>query len=265
MRRLVRLLIASQLVLAGLLAAAPVSAAAGAYTIVDLGTLGGVGSGAAGVNEAGDVVGTSNTTWGEPHAFRWKGGLMTGIHAMGGSAWGSEGHDISDDGWVVGSAGNNNGYAEAMYWFGADPHPAGTLGDTWSQAFAINNDHQIVGRSPNSEGLIEAFRRSAGVMIGLGGLVAGDYSEAWDINDAGVIVGEAGAAGGFVHAFRHADGVMSDLGTASPNFESSWARGLNDAGTIVGGTQVANGGAVHPFVLADGLWDVVTEVHGYAD
>src|SRR5688500_5396168 len=177
MRRLVRLLIASQLVVAGLLAATPVGAAADAYTIIDLGTLGGVGSGAAGINEAGSVVGTTSTSWGEPHAFRWSAGSMTGIHAMGG--WGSEGHDISDDGWVVGSAGNNNGYAEAMYWFGADPHPAGTLGDTWSQAFAINNDHQIVGRSPNSEGLIEAFSWSAGVMTGLGGLVAGDCSEAW--------------------------------------------------------------------------------------
>ncbi|MGH2401672.1 MAG: hypothetical protein ACRDE6_03080 [Candidatus Limnocylindria bacterium] len=265
MRRLVRLLIASQLVLAGLLVGTSVSAAADAYTIVDLGTLGGVGSGAAGVNEAGDVVGTSNTSWGEPHAFRWRAGTMTGIHAMGGSAWGSDGTDISDDGWVVGSAGNNNGYAEAMYWFGADPHPAGTLGDFWSQAFAINNEHQIVGRSPNSEGLIEAFSWSEGVITGLGGLVEGDYSEAWDINDAGMIVGEAGAAGGFVHAFRHADGVMTDLGTPSPTFETSWARGINEAGTIVGGSQVADGGLLHPFVLAHGSWDVITDVHGYAD
>ena len=262
MRRLVRLLVAVNLVLGGLIVGSPV-AAADAYTIVDLGTLGGVGSGAAGVNEAGDVVGTANTGWSEPHAFRWSAGVMTGIHAMGG--WGSEGTDISDDGWVVGSAGNNSGYAEAMYWFGADPIPVGTLGDRWSQAFAINNDHRIVGRSANAEGLIEAFSWDDGVIVGLGSLVEGDFSEAWDVNDAGVIVGDAGAEGGFLHAFRYADGVMSDLGTPSPNFEASWANGINDAGAIVGGTQVAGGGQVYPFVLTDGQWDVITEMQGAAD
>jgi uncharacterized repeat protein (TIGR01451 family) len=260
-RRSVRLLVAVVLVLGGLVVGSP-AAAADAYTVVDLGTLGGVGSGASAVNEAGQVAGTSNTSWGEPHGFRWTGGIMTGIHSMGG--WGAEGFDISDDGWVVGSAGTTSGYAEAMYWFGADPHPVGTLGDRWSQAFAINNDHQIVGRSPSGDGIIEAFSWSAGEITGLGGLVPGDYSEAWDINDAGVIVGESGAADGSVHAFRYADGAMTDLGTPSPNFESSWARGINEAGTIVGGTYVADGGT-YPFVLTDGQWDVVTEVLGYAD
>jgi uncharacterized repeat protein (TIGR01451 family) len=263
MRRMVRLLVAVNLVVGGLIVGSPV-AAADTYTIVDLGTLGGVGSGAAGVNEAGDVAGTSNTSSGEPLGFRWRGGLMTSINSFGG--WGSDGHDISDDGWVVGSAGGRLGYREAMWWAGTDPHPMGKLGDFWSEALAINSDHTIVGRSPSSSrGTTEAFSWSEGVMVGLGGLVEGDYSEAWDVNDAGVIVGEAGAPGGFVHAFRYADGAMTDLGTPSPNFESSWARGINAAGTIVGGTRVANSSAVYPFVLTDGQWDVVTGDLGYAD
>ena len=262
-QRLVRLVVAAHLIAAGLLVGSPAAAATDGYTVVDLGTLGGVGSTAAAVNEAGDVAGTSNTSWGEPHGFFWADGVMTGIHSMGG--WGAEAFDLSDDGWVVGSAGTSNAYTQAMYWFGTDPHPVGRLGTTWSQAYAINSLHQIVGRSPNAEGLIEAFSWQDGTITGIGGLVEGDYSEAWDVNDAGVVVGEAGAAGGSVHAFRYADGVMTDLGTPTPNFESSWARGLNEAGTIVGGTQVANGGGVHPFVLAAGGWDVVTEVAGYAD
>jgi len=262
-RRLLRLLIAVNLVLGGgLIVGSPV-AAADAYTIVDLGTLGGAGSGASAVNEAGDVAGTSNTSSGEPLGYRWRDGIMTSINSFGG--WGSDGHDISDDGWVVGSAGGSLGYREAMWWAGTDPHPMGKLGDFWSEALAINNEHTIVGRSPSSQGITEAFSWSEGVMVGLGSLVEGDYSEAWDVNDAGVIVGEAGAPGGFVHAFRYADGTMVDLGTPSPNFEFSWARGVNQAGTIVGGTRVANGGTVYPFVLTDGQWDVVTGLPGYAD
>lgn len=262
MNRLFRVLVAAQLGLMSLVIAAPV-AAADQYAIVDVGTLGGVGSSAAAVNEAGDVAGSSNTSWGEPHGFRWRDGVMTGIHSMGG--WGAEAFDISEDGWVVGSGGISAGYAVAMYWFGYDPHPVGTLGNRWSQAFAINNDHVIVGRSPNANGIVEAFRWADGAIVGIGGLAEGDYSEAWDLNDAGVIVGEAGTAGGSVHAVRWQNGVIEDLGTSSPNFESSWARGISEAGTIVGGTQVANGGSLHPFVLANGSWDVITEVAGYAD
>ena len=129
MRRLGRAVIAAHLVAAALSVGSPV-AAADAYTIVDVGTLGGSGSSANAVNTAGDAAGTSLTSSGEPHAFRWRDGVITGIHAMGG--FGAEGWDISDDGWVVGSAGASLGYTEGMYWFGADPHPVGRLGDFWS-------------------------------------------------------------------------------------------------------------------------------------
>jgi uncharacterized repeat protein (TIGR01451 family) len=260
--RLLRVLVAVQLGLLTMATATPV-AATGPYTIVDLGTLGGSGSSAAAVNEMADVAGTSLTSSGEHQGFRWRDGVMTGIHSMGG--WGAEAFDISDDGWVVGSAGTSAGPVVGMYWFGADPHPIGTLGGSRSQAFAINNDHVIVGRSPNAGGIVEAFRWEGGAIAGLGGLVEGDYSEAWDLNDAGTIVGESRAVGGSVHAVRWQNGVIEDLGTPSPNFDSSWARGISADGTIVGGTYVANGGSLHPFVYVNGSWDVVTELPGYAD
>lgn len=262
MSRLFRVLVAVQLGLLTSVVATP-AAATGPYTIVGLGTLGGSGSSAAAVNETADVAGTSLTTSGEHHGFRWRDGVMTGIHSMGG--WGAEALDISDDGWVVGSAGTSAGSVVGMYWFGADPHPIGTLGGSRSQAFAINNDHVIVGRSPNAENIVEAFRWEDGTILGLGSLVQGESSEAWDLNEAGTIVGESQAVDGSVHAVRWQNGVIEDLGTPSPNFEASWARGINEDGTIVGGTSVANGGSLHPFVYASGSWDVVTEVPGYAD
>src|SRR5687767_8843668 len=98
-----RAIVAAHLVIAGLLVSPSSAAATGGYSIVDLGTLGGVGSTAAAVNAAGEVAGTSNSSWGEPHGFFWRDGVMTGIHSMGG--WGAEAFDLSDDGWVVGSAG----------------------------------------------------------------------------------------------------------------------------------------------------------------
>ncbi len=41
------------------------------YDIVDLGTLGGVSSVALAVNDAGQVVGSADTTQGERHAYIW--------------------------------------------------------------------------------------------------------------------------------------------------------------------------------------------------
>jgi uncharacterized repeat protein (TIGR01451 family) len=264
MRRPVRLFVAAILVLGGLLAGSPAAAATG-YTITDLGTLGGDGSTAHGINTAGDVAGTSNTSSGAYSAFRWKGGIMTSIGTLGG--FGSEGWDISDSGWVAGTGQTSATWFQAFWWAGTDPHPIGTLGGHWSEAYAINDANQIVGRSENATGQVEAFSWAPGTtMVGLGSLGPGTFSDAYGINDAGVIVGESGTAAGGTHAFSYADGVMTDLGTPSPNFSASWARDINDGGTIVGGVQVTNSYALHPFVRSPvGAWDVITEVDGYAD
>jgi probable HAF family extracellular repeat protein len=81
--RVLRLLSSAALVSAAMFTGSPAAAATG-YTITDLGTLGGDWTRARGINAAGDVAGTSALSTAGSHAFRWKGGLMTGIQAIGG-------------------------------------------------------------------------------------------------------------------------------------------------------------------------------------
>jgi len=50
----------------------------------DLGTLGGTGSVAYAVNDAGQVVGYSQTATGDTHAFLYSGGIMMDLGTFGG-------------------------------------------------------------------------------------------------------------------------------------------------------------------------------------
>ena len=64
---------------------------------LDLGTLGGLSSAAADVNNSGTIVGSSLTTTGETHAFRWT--LVAGMVDLGtlpGDGW-SKAIGITDD------------------------------------------------------------------------------------------------------------------------------------------------------------------------
>jgi probable HAF family extracellular repeat protein len=67
-----------------LLCAAPSSFAQPQYRLVDLGSLGGDGSVAYGINALGDVFGVSTTTVvGPQHAFLYREGRMIDVHPAG--------------------------------------------------------------------------------------------------------------------------------------------------------------------------------------
>jgi probable HAF family extracellular repeat protein len=59
-------------------------AAAGTFTVVDLGTLGGIGSLASGINPRGQVVGFTTTPEEFSHAFLWEKGVTTDLGTIGG-------------------------------------------------------------------------------------------------------------------------------------------------------------------------------------
>jgi probable HAF family extracellular repeat protein len=208
-------------------------------SIIDLGVLpGGDLSEAFAINDAGQVVGNSNTSssmrgflWSSPTGMRaldplpgansssaytinnngqiagasdgravvWSNGEIRELPSLARSTW-SEAHGVNASGEIVGFSKIADG-PRAVLWSAGKIQNLGTLpGDMASRANFINDQGVVVGISEGSSG-VRAFRwTSSQGMQPLGTLQGGDYSEAYGINNAGMIVGQSGSSLG-THAF----------------------------------------------------------------
>jgi probable HAF family extracellular repeat protein len=185
----------------------------------NLGTLGGPSSGASGINASGQVVGTSDISANGPwHAFRTAANqpINPATDDLGTLVNGGYSHAraINDSGQVVGTSGMWPPTAQAGYAFRTAANqpinPAtdnlGTLGGSYSDAYGINSNGQVVGYSATGGGLVNhAFvYTGSGPMQDLNNLI--DPTSGWTlivatgINDSGQIVG-GGMIGGHTHAF----------------------------------------------------------------
>lgn len=161
-----------------------------------------------------------------------------------GSLGGGEAYatDINDAGRVVGTS-TSAGFVYYAFITGPDGADMASLG-VRGTGLGINAAGQAVGEFDTSGG---GFR---GFMTGPNGAglspLAGNTISASDINDVGRVVG-AHTIRGEIHAFITGPNGMgiTDLGTLGENY--SVARGINDAGQVVG-AFITDGGEYHAFV-----------------
>ena len=229
------------------------------FTIVDLGTLGGAWSQAFAINDAGQVVGLSETADGFPRAFSWTASSgMVDLGTLGGT-W-SEAYFVNAAGHVIGTSETADGAQHAFSWIDGTLHDLGTLGGPFSEPRAVNASGQVVGGSETSDGSFRAFIWTpGGQMVDLG--VVG-YALA--ISDTGQVVGEDatsrdGSRGSRAFSWTAETGIV-DLGSLGGRFTAAWA--VADTGQVAGWSNVVLEGreAQHAFswTEADGMIDLGT-------
>jgi probable HAF family extracellular repeat protein len=235
---------------------------ADSYTVTQLGGLGGTGSQATGINDNGQVVGTSiypNYAYGLTYFFgvSWQPSSTTPtiLGSLGGVYTTASG--INASGVIIGYS--NPGYSitgsqYAIIWQQGSTSPTtlNGLGGTAygglysTSATAINSIGQVVGNSRAIGGAVDAVIWQPGsttptILNGLGGT----GSQATGINDNGQVVGQSFTSGNAnLYATLWQSGkttptILYGLGAADSN-----ANGINTSGQVVGYSDITTNQAV---------------------
>jgi probable HAF family extracellular repeat protein len=215
--------------------------AAGAMTALPLGAW----SNANDINNAGVVTGTYAGTDSagdyQPHAYTYANGVMTDLGTLG---YGTYGNAINDLGHVAGTAeigGPPNRPTDPFFYSDGVMQNIGNFGGIFSNAWAMNNQDQVVGSAGGEsfDGNLypwRAFLYDHGVMRDLGTMTYDGNSSAYGINELGQVVGYTDTDTGRA-TYLYADGQMVLLDTLLDP-ASGWtitdANGINDLGQIAG-------------------------------
>jgi probable HAF family extracellular repeat protein len=216
------------------------SAASGMH---DIGTLGHGPrsySCALGINNAGQVVGYTNSGNGLPYFWTQRGGMQS-LGTLGGS--GGSAYAINSSGQVVGGSwlASNLGFHAFLWTASAGLQDLGSLGGE-SAAAAINDSGDVVGQSFLSDGLTER----AFLWTQDGGMqdlqLSDSDNAAFAINNLGVMSVSIGNQG----YVRSTDGLLKKIG-------NSTGFSVSDRNVVVGRSNLPTGEVGFIWTQADGL------------
>jgi probable HAF family extracellular repeat protein len=246
---------------AGVLLAATPAALGGTFSVTNLGTLGGTTSVGYGINDAGQVVGISETgavvcEERIVRGFRWTAGRMENLlpaldddpnRPCGIGVPSSWAYGINDRGFAVGYSFSAARDLVPMIWWPDGTKSALRLPGMQPIAYAINDAGAIVGDLGSND---PAFLLTGDATTRIALNPPDGPAAARAINESGMVAGHSTLPGQEgTHAFLHAYGVTRDLGTLGGR--NSFAYGINDAGVVVGTSDIA-GGRYRAFALRGG-------------
>jgi probable HAF family extracellular repeat protein len=225
--------------LASWLCAAPALSAG--WTLTDLGTLGGAGSSASGLNDAGQVVGYAEAADGTPYPVMWSGGVATPLGTRAGAAVA-----VSPGGVAAGNVADVSGTRlDATLLSGGDAVDLGTFGGSFSIAVAVNDRGQVGGYARTADEKDHAFLATASGTVDLG-TYGGQYSYVRGLNRSGLAVGSAYDASATPRCFLSTGNGLVDPGTLGGRACNALA--VNDAGQVTG-SSTTSAGIGHAFVF----------------
>jgi len=168
------------------------------HVFTDLGTLGGRSASATGINNSGQIVGSSLNASGQNHAFVWQNGAMHDLGTLPGGTF-SSAAAINDSGEIAGSSDDGNFVSHAVIFQNGATTDLGVPSDfTSSSANALNLNGVVVGvaSAGSYRGVSHAFVAQNGSITDLNRLIPGNsgpwvLQTATGVNDAGEIVGTA--------------------------------------------------------------------------